>query len=303
MIKKILGIINIALITAAVFIGVKIFYVAATAPLEEEMILAELITRTDSRDSLRTAHGTGSESDRAYSRYQAIAERDLFRTKTAETQVPEVVETDIEDLEKTGLQLRLWGTITGDGEGVAYAVIEDASRRRQPQHLYREGDNIGDAVIKKILRERVVLTVDGSDEILEMEELLDHARASRQSGTQADPVQSSRLVSESEQEFSIDRGRVEEALADVGNLMRQIRLRPYFEDGNPEGVLLSGVRRDSIFEDMGLQSGDVIKGVNGNPIRSVDDAMELYQGLRSERDIQVQIQRDGSIQTISYRIQ
>ena len=302
MIKKILGVISIALITAAVFIGVKIFYVVATAPLEEEMLLAELTTRTVSRDSLHTIHGTGSEGAREYSRYQIIAERDLFRTKTAETRAPEVVETDIEDLEKTGLQLRLWGTITGDGEGTAYAVIEDTSRRRQPQHLYREGDNVGDALIKKILRERVVLTVNGSDEVLEMEELLDHARA-RQTGTQADRAPASRLSSESEQEFSINRDRVEEALADVGNLMRQVRVRPYFEDGNPEGVLLSGVRRNSIFEDMGLQSGDVIKGINGNPIRSVDDAMELYQGLRSERDVQVQIQRDGSIQTITYRIQ
>lgn len=302
MIKKILVIINIALVAAAVFLGVKIFYVFATAPLEEEMLLAELTTRAETRDSQRTTHGTGIESDREYSRYQAIAERDLFRTTTAETRAPEVVESDIEDLEKTGLQLRLWGTITGDGEETAYAVIEDTSRRRQPQHLYREEDTIGDAVIKKILRERVVLTVNGSDEVLEMEEILDHARAG-QTETQSRRAQTSRLASESEQEFSIDRDRVEEALADVGNLMRQVRVRPYFEDGNPEGVLLSGVRRNSIFEDMGLQSGDVIKGINGNPIRSVDDAMELYQGLRSERDVQVQIQRDGSIQTISYRIQ
>jgi len=302
MIKKTLAIINIALVTAAVFIGVNIFYAVATAPLEEEMLLAELSTRTDLRDSPRNIHGPDIQGEREYDHYQAIAERDLFRTKAAETRSPEVVETDIEDLEKTGLQLRLWGTITGDGEGVAYAVIEDTSQRRQPQHLYREGENIGDAVIKKILRERVVLTVDGSDEVLEMEEMLDHART-RQTGAQTGRARASRLESESEQEFSIDRDRVEEALADVGNLMRQVRVRPYFEDGNPEGVLLSGVRRNSIFEDMGLQSGDVIRGINGNPIRSVDDAMELYQGLRSERDIQVQIQRDGSIQTISYRVQ
>ena len=302
MIKKTLAIINIALVTAAIFMGVNIFYAVATAPLEEEMLLAELSTRPDSRDSPRNIHGPDSQGEREYDHYQAIAGRDLFRTKTAETRAPEVVETDIEDLEKTGLQLRLWGTITGDGEGAAYAVIEDTSRRRQPQHLYREGENIGDAVIKKILRERVVLTVDGSDEVLEMEEMLDHARA-RQTGSQTGRMRASGLESESEQEFSIDRDRVEEALADVGNLMRQVRVRPYFEDGNPQGVLLSGVRRNSIFEDMGLQSGDVIRGINGNPIRSVDDAMELYQGLRSERDIQVQIQRDGSIQTISYRVQ
>lgn len=302
MIKKILAIINIALVTAAVFIGVKLFYGVVTSPLEEEMLLAELTTRTDSRESLRATRGTGTESDLDYSRYQAIAERDLFRTKTAETRAPDVVETDIEDLKKTGLQLRLWGTITGDDGGVAYAVIEDTSRRRQPQHLYREGDNIGDAVIKKIFRERVVLTVGGSDEVLEMEEMLDHARAG-QTDPQTGHARAPRLESGPGQEFSIDRDRVEEALADVGNLMRQVRVRPYFEDGNPQGILLSGVRRNSIFEDMGLQSGDVIKGINGNPIRSVDDAMELYQGLRSERDVQVQIQRDGSIQTISYRIQ
>jgi hypothetical protein len=86
---------------------------------------------------------------------------------------PAMAETDIQSLEKTRLQLKLWGTITGDAGGTAYAVIEDASKRRQPQSLYREGDNIGNALITMILREKVVLRVDGRDEILAMEQVMD----------------------------------------------------------------------------------------------------------------------------------
>ena len=299
MVKRILGFLNIALLTMALFVGVKIFYGVVEAHLKEAIIASELRRNAASGES-SGALGTVTSVENSYSEYQAIARRDLFRTKTVETDPSDVVTPDLDELEKTKLELKLWGTITGDAGGQAYAVIEDQSRRRQPQHLYREGDTIGGANIRLILREKVVLTVDGEDEVLEMEQILDQSGRIPADRSSA-PLRAG-LQERPDDQFSIDRDIIDDALSDVGNLMRQVRIRPYFRDGNPEGVLLSGIRRGSIFEQMGLESGDVIKGVNGEPIRSVDDAMALYQGLRSESSVQVQIERDGSPRTISYRI-
>lgn len=299
MVKRILGFLNIALLTMALFVGVKIFYGVVEAHLKEAIISAELREKAASGDS-SGLQGTVTSVENSYSEYQTIAARDLFRTKAVETDPSDIVTPDLDELEKTKLELKLWGTITGDAGGQAYAVIEDQSRRRQPQHLYREGDSVGDANIRLILREKVILTVDGEDEVLEMEQLLD--QSGRISADRSSAPPRAGLEERSDDEYSIERDIIDDALSDVGNLMRQVRIRPYFKDGNPEGVLLSGIRKGSIFEQMGLQSGDVIKGVNGEPIRSVDDAMALYQGLRSERSVQVQIERDGSSRTISYRI-
>ncbi len=73
---------------------------------------------------------------------------------------------DIKAPKKTKLKLKLWGTITGNGVH-AYAIIEEATRREQK--LYRVGETIQNATIKMILREKVVLSVEGNDELLELE--------------------------------------------------------------------------------------------------------------------------------------
>ncbi len=302
MVKRIFGILNIVLITAIVFWGVTLFYGIVESRLEEAILSAELKRNAARKDLTGSQTGIGMSAERGFSEYQAIARRDLFRTKAADTDASPIAETNVEELEKTKLKLKLWGTITGDAGGTAYAVIEDASRRQQTQqHLYREGDRIGEADVKLILREKVVLTVDGKDEVLEMEQLLDGSgRASTPGAPRFDTAPAG--ISDSQGEISITRDTIEDALSDVGNLMRQVRIRPYFKDGNPEGILLSGIRRGSIFEEMGLSSGDVITGVNGEPIRTVEDAMQLYEGLKSERSVEVQIERNGTAQTISYRI-
>lgn len=305
MLKRIFLISNIILLTVSIFFGVRIIYGVITARLNEEIISAELKKNAAMIKDPRAGY-TRTSTERSFSEYRPIIERDLFKTKAVAPKKPVIAETDIQSLEKTRLQLKLWGTITGDAGGTAYAVIEDTSKRRQPQSLYREGDSIGNALITLVLREKVVLRVDGRDEILAMEQVLDQpGQISSPRGISAPASASAPIFQETDpdREVSITRDTIEEALSDVGNLMRQVRIRPYFEDGNPEGVLLSGVRRDSIFEQMGLRSGDVIKGVNGEPIRSVDDAMKLYQGLTSAHNVQLQIERDAVPQTISYRIQ
>lgn len=302
MIKRIFGILHIVLITAIVFWGVTLFYEIVASRLEEAILSAELKRNAARQDPARSQTGIGMSAERGLSEYQAIARRDLFRTKAADTGGPPVAETNVEELEKTKLKLKLWGTITGDAGGAAYAVIEDASNRQQAQqHLYREGDRVGEADVKLILREKVVLTVGGKDEVLEMEQLLDESGRASTPGAPGFGTAPA-AISDSQGEISITRDTIEDALSDVGNLMRQVRIRPYFKDGNPEGILLSGIRRGSIFEEMGLNSGDVITGVNGEPIRTVEDAMQLYEGLKSERSVEVQIRRNGTAQTISYRI-
>jgi ankyrin repeat protein len=73
---------------------------------------------------------------------------------------------DIPALKKTNLKLKLWGTITGNGVR-AYAIIEEGTKLEQK--LYQVGENIQNATIKMILRDKVVLSVEGNDELLVIE--------------------------------------------------------------------------------------------------------------------------------------
>jgi type II secretory pathway component PulC len=74
----------------------------------------------------------------------------------------------VDKLKQTEMKLKLWGTFIGpDGQSL-YAVIEDQKTREQ--HPYRPGDTIQNASVKMVLRQKVVLTVSGRDEVLGMEE-------------------------------------------------------------------------------------------------------------------------------------
>ena len=53
---------------------------------------------------------------------------------------------------------------------------------------------------------------------------------------------------------------------------------------------------------MGLRNGDVLKSVDGQEIRSVDDALKLYESLKSADNVSVVLQRRGTERTINYNI-
>jgi general secretion pathway protein C len=158
-----------------------------------------------------------------------------------------------------------------------------------------------------ILREKVVLRVDGKDEILGIEEVPGGSRASGGPSSIANRRRqikrpSKRPSSADSQNIILERSKIEIAVKNVNDLMKNVRIQPHFTDGQPDGFRLTGVRPDTFFYDMGLKSGDVITGVDGKKIESVDDAFMLYQGLQSSSNIQLQVKRKGRQKNINYRI-
>lgn len=271
---------NILLITVAVYFGVKAFYKFATADLDY------------AHPSKTTTRKVVLPEDTTYhplSYYRAIIERNLFNTKTGTGRQPKKL--DIENLKPTDLKLKLLGTVAGDKKE-AYAVIEEAAGKRQ--NLYRIGDTIQKATLKMIFREKVVLRVNGKDEILGIEEIRD---------SQKTGGFSKRSIPESSQNITLKRSLIETAVKDVNKLMKQIRIRPHFTNGEPDGFRLTGIRPNSIFYKMGLKSGDIISGVDGKTIESVDDALKFYQNLQSSPNMQLQIKRRGRMKTIDYNIE
>ena len=100
-----------------------------------------------------------------YESYLHIRSRDLFQT--ASLPAPAVVKPkiDLTAMKRTRLRLRLWGTIVSDEEHLAIIEVRTGGE----QQLYRVGDTIDNAVISLILKEQVVLKVDGKSELLELE--------------------------------------------------------------------------------------------------------------------------------------
>ncbi len=298
MVKLSLKIVRLLLVAAAVFICVDLFYDLVSAKLHSFAPGHNMPEIRENQKQARDSEGRRTESSQ-FDNYASVVERDLFKTEQAPRPKETMDASELEELEKTQLNLTLWGTITGTDKK-SYAVIEEKSKRKQA--LYQQGDTIEQAFIKMILRKKVVLTVDGKDEILEMEELEDHSgRVSEPAETRiSDPREPPGDTSP--RTVNVAREDIDSAMQDINNLMRQVRIRPYFENGQPSGIMLSGIQKSSIFSEMGLESGDIVKGVNGRQIRSVEDAMSFYENLKSSSEVELEIQREGSRQTVFYQI-
>ena len=155
MVKNVFTVLNLLLIAAGVYFGVNGFFLYTSSRLDPSQ-----------PQTFRAAPADREETDRQQplSHYQPVVERNLFQTKATAAVIPQTV--DVEGLQQTSLKLKLWGTVTGD-EKEAYAVIEETGKRTQ--NLYRVGDTVQNATLKMILREKVVLSVSGRDEVLEID--------------------------------------------------------------------------------------------------------------------------------------
>ena len=107
------------------------------------------------------------KANRGREDYTIINKRNLFgkvQDKTKEkTPEPEPV------LTTTSLDLTLLGTIGGESDDQR-AIIRNKSAKNS-QDIYYKGDAIKHALIKEIGRGKIILTVNGKDEILLMEEM------------------------------------------------------------------------------------------------------------------------------------
>jgi ankyrin repeat protein len=112
---------------------------------------------------------------------------------------------------KTSLNLRLWGTITGNNIS-AFAIIEDTTTGEHK--LYKAGDAIQNATVVMILRQKVVLRIDDRLELLAIE-------SSRPGADAGDNDGSAALI---EASFEGDKQAVELLIQEGANLDARDRL-------------------------------------------------------------------------------
>jgi len=259
--------------------------------------LAARLTATPQRSGQHAYSVANTGTSRPpLSAYKTVRERNLFSTRSSSAPVDRQV--DPTTLEETKLNLKLWGTVSGSSDG-DYAVIEDVKAREQ--NLYRVGDAVQTATLKDIYREKVVLSVNGKDEVLQMQDLKSGQAAVRPGRLPARGSEAGTGTIRA-QRISLRRSYIEQSMQDMASLMTQVQIQPHMEDGVPAGLSLSSIKPNSIFRRMGLRNGDVITGVDGNAISSVDDALKMVDSLKSASNLTVQLKRRGRQKNIEYRI-
>ncbi|MGH8336787.1 MAG: type II secretion system protein GspC, partial [Gammaproteobacteria bacterium] len=117
------------------------------------------------------------------------------------------------------------------------------------------------------------------------------------------PGQNPHIRQVSENQYQIDKSEVDSALDNMNQLFTQIRAVPHFEGGKSVGFRLFAIRQNSLFDQIGLKNGDVIQSVNGADLSDPAKALALFQQLRNEQSITMNVLRNKANVTVGYQIQ
>ncbi len=275
---------NLIALFVAVYIGVDIFY---------RFVDAELLTVTSPKTAAGTFSARAMEKQPPPARYAKISQRALMGGPTYEREEKkeEIDEEEIAALKPTSLSIVLLGTVSGP-ERVAFAVMEEKGKKKQG--LYQTGDEIQGALVKKVLRGKVILEVKGKDEILEMAQ----AKAGKGKAGRAGTASGGDGYT-----ITVAQDDLQKSLGNINSLLTQVRIRPLIKNGKPDGLVLSHVKQGSIFEKLGLKNGDVVKKIDNKEIKTPDDAFAFYNRLKSGAELSLEIGRGSETKTLNYRFE
>lgn len=106
----------------------------------------------------------------------------------------------------------------------------------------------------------------------------------------------------SENSYEVSKAELDKTLSNLNDVAMQARIVPAFKDGVATGFKLFSIRPDSIYSKIGIQNGDVIRRINGFDINSPDKALEAYAKLKESTNIEIEVERNGSVVRKSYSI-
>jgi len=240
--------------------------------------------------AVETAQTVAASMRESLDAYRVISERNLFATKTnaaAHNQARAVYpQQDI------ALLIDLKGTVAG-GAKYGFAIIEEKGRRKQ--RLVKVGDVVTGAKVVRIRRNAVDLLVNDQESTLEMLVMKKGPIPAPSKATAPPEVSSGTTV--------VSRGFIQDAMANMGNILSQAQIRPYFTAGVPDGFIVSSIRPGSLYQKMGIANGDIIQEVNNRKIRTVDDVMGLLSTIRSGSSLSLGIKRREKSEMLNYQFQ
>jgi len=195
---------------------------------------------------------------------------------------------------KTRLKLTLVGIIASSEPRLSSVIIE--YRNKQDSYFIDSEITGTDAVVSEIYSDRIIITVNGEEQTLVLDGLeQDNKRLARVESNQA--VQS-KSTSRS-QRIELDRG---ELIKNPGKLLDYIKISPVREGNVVKGYRVNPGKEPSIFEEAGLQAGDLAIELNGVDLTDTVEAVQLMKEFPTMTDISLTVDRNGEINELFFSI-
>lgn len=284
-----LMLINFSLILLLVYVGRQTIEHVRYARMESEVSEVTKKVPANPRAEASTAMAP-------LANYRTIWERNLFQVSNDRPPEPKK-EVSLDKLAQApkDMGLKLVGTVVADNAELSRAFIDN--RNTQSQKAYYEGDKAGDVVIKKVLRNQVIIGTVQGDKILTLGiEETRHASITPSAvqptfsvpdDADAPPTAASTVSRARTRSISLDREEVDASFADTDQILQEVEISPYMIADRPYGFRLGNIEADSVLTKMGLRNGMVITEVNGETVTGPEQAAMFFNTLKEGGDIAI----------------
>jgi len=259
-------------------------------------VLAEVAVPTEAEIApvLPVVHDAG----RSWSEREAILERNLFGARLAGEQGEGPPSPEDLVAVETKLPLELLGTVASELESLSNAAIMDRGSRKH--QVVFVGDTLeGHPKVRVVgIRRATVFLQNGAKrERLDLHEEGEQARSptpprarSRRTAarSKADGRRRNSIADRIEQLQKQAGGRT------TASLYSQARIVPEWSEGEMVGVRLNQVKPGSLYEKLGIESGDVITALNGIAIDSPQASSRLLSEFTQAEEFTIELQ-DGQV--------
>ena len=253
--------------------------------------------------SVAPSSPTDFSASRPRAAYKIIEGRDVFNLAPAPAaSVP---------VENEDLKIKLLGTSHLTGGAPDFAIVEDQAGSQQ---LYRLGEtipNVGRLV--QIGKNRAIIehnghrvaieipknSLDGDDEGGRRPRMRPHGLRSRPGRLTAKADGVRKLAPN---KYAVERSTINSSMQNMSQLLTEIRALPVLQNGTANGFRLSEIQPGSIFEQIGLQDGDVLTAVSGQQLNDPARAMQMLSTLQTRSDVTLNVLRNGAPVQLSYTI-
>ncbi len=259
--------------------------------------------------------GLGKRMDKA--RYAAILDRNLFNSAANEEVTEDIEETTTidDELDESPLssKVELRTTLVSPAASLASIWIKAESKLA----VVRPGDPlIEGATVEAIEPRRVVIKRAGK-----LEEIKLKVKESKAESTMWEPTpvpdDEEKTPGSAKRDAGKDNSGIEEAgtnhyiieerllqdkLSQLNQIITQARLVPNFSAGQIDGFKIFAIKPRSVYQQLGLQNGDILESVNGVILDNPTKGLQVFQDLKNQKHFTINLKRRGQRMTLEYEV-
>ncbi len=193
--------------------------------------------------------------------------------------------------------IRLKGVYAVDGKTLSAAVVNIGGRDTSVRLNEKISDNV---TLVEVGIEHIVVSRAGLREKIALDRSIGKSTGVASNNNSGTPAATFRLnvATSARNTYSLSRGELNGVLQDP----RQVNFLGSISPAPNGGVQIKEAAQGTLAQKLGLQAGDIITSINGQPVNGTGDLARFYGQFGSTNSIRAEIKRGGSPMLLVYAI-